>query len=112
MKKILAVFFLLAIEVKADSADITRAEPVTVLGSQAGSNTVAIAGDKKRKFLHVKNLSTTQVIYLNFSANVTNTSGIAVAALGVYEPANVPVDNIYLITGSSTAVSATVIEGK
>lgn len=112
MKKILISFLLLAVEVKAESADVTSASSVTVLGSQSGSNTIAIQGDKHRKMLYIRNHHASEPIYLNFSANVSSTEGIKVAAASVYEPTNVPVDNIYLITGSSQAVSATVIIGK
>lgn len=117
MTKILVTLFMLvgyqALGVQ-DVRENTGAIATTVVdvpGSQASSGTVKLSANSNRKWLYIRNLHATEALYLNHSSGVSTTFGVKIAGGSSYEPKAAPVGNLYLITGSSAGVSATIKVG-
>jgi hypothetical protein len=116
MTKILALLMLIGFEAvgATDIRHNTGAIAVTevdVLGSQGSSATVKLAANNNRKWLYVKNLHATEAMYLTFSSGVSGNKGVKIAGGAAFEPSVAPVGNLYLITGTSTGVSAAIMVG-
>lgn len=103
----------LALQEVTNRTDIVTQSVVTV--SMATSQTVALAANKYRRYLYIRNMDASEVIYLSFSGNVTGTgmsagSTIKIAAGAAWEPSIPPIDKIILFTVNAP-ISASIMSG-
>lgn len=110
MKILVLLLSLSGLALGVDSVDVKSQTSVTA--STSTSNTVALAANRYRKWLYIRNQDASLPLYVDFvhSDGVsTTTVAVKIAAGAEWEPKVAPTDAIYVFTGSGS-ISATIME--